>query len=238
MSTPPPSKPEHLRRDRPRPELTLEDVWRPLVEGLNGIAVESAPVVLPVRCGLSIGAHGKRQRCGSLIGAVVATPPGLAWRPAAPEPDRVAPGYVAMLLPVSPVESRRWFCETFGSTCTAGHSWTLGVPEVLKRVRRAKNARKPYYVMRAIPDDFGPMVRDPKYWTPEDLIGAVRGLVALAAGEWPPPGLTGVQAAQLSNRVDTLVDVLNGTGPYADRLPMVQAAMKELVAIPDDSTPP
>lgn len=152
--------------------LTLEDVYRPLVEGLAGGHVRNAPVRMSVRCGIG--------QCGAAIGSVVATPPGLAWVPSS-EGSADLPGGVPMLLPTTTSAKRQGHCDMLHTSCTAGHLWTLTTAELTSRAK----VQSEYRVKRAVPKSWGPLVEDPDLWTDQELSEAVRTLALIATGQWP-----------------------------------------------------
>lgn len=196
--------------------LELNDVLGPLVKGLEGIAVESAPVLLPVRCGIG----GKTRRCGQLIGNVVNTPKGLAWVPAIratslPHP----PGSVPLLLPSSQPKERQWFCEVLYSSCSKGHDWSLAATELKRRAH--EKGRAPYFIERVVPTEWGPRVEDPAFWSDDELIAAAGAVYLVANKQWPPKGLTAVDRSKAEGRAGVMIDMLQETGPYLDRLPDV-----------------
>lgn len=180
--------------------LTLEDVYRPLVEGLAGIRLDTAPVMLPVRCGID---KGSGKKCDAPIGCVVSTPRGPAWLPAVTSESAVAPGGVPMLLPTTTPEQRRGFCEVLTADCAAGHLWALASAELLSRARQRGTA--PYYPLRVVPTEWGPVVEDPDLWTDQELSEAVATLARIATGQWPGDSdLSGIARSKAEARAHRL----------------------------------
>lgn len=112
-------------------DVTHATVHQSLLSPVADVDVITARIVVEVRCGTS----GRGQACARLLGVVVATTAGLAWRPVAP-PHRVGPdaayGVLAALLPTTPHEDRAFFCSVIATSC-AHHgpgtsAWTRSWP--------------------------------------------------------------------------------------------------------------
>ena len=204
------------------PRLTLADVYEPLVRGLDGIRVSSAPVALAIRCGIQEG----DSPCGCPIGEVVRTPRGHAWRPAVAADPRhaIPPGHEPMLLPATTSEQRQGWCDVIDATCRGGHGWQLATSDVERRAKRSKG--RPYYITRV--PHAGGMEHDPSLWTDLELLDAVAVLYRQVGGMEPPPG-NGMEGARSDKRATILTHTLAGAGPFASQQGAVMDRLRALV---------